>query len=134
MKNNTVFYLEDCILCEKLRMAKVIVNSTLHLVNKEIARFLSAHPSSTYRKLLELPDLYQELTTYVLSRTTNLYTVTAGRRKSSVRYSKLYQSSKLQLHIAALINQGMQDLLLQEDEYVKQHASNREAFWNFVDC
>jgi hypothetical protein len=92
-------------------MADIIVNMTQILVSDEIENVLDSQAEKFYQKAFSLPDLRQELITYVLSRIPNLYSVIKEEQELSMTCNSIYQSAVKQLHIKAVIHQGCHDLL-----------------------
>ncbi len=92
-------------------MAEIVVNLTLLLLKDEIENVLDSQDGKCYQSAFDLPDLRQELITYVLSRVPNLFQVIEEGEKPSSKYNPLSESTVKQLGIKVVIHQGIHDLL-----------------------
>jgi len=102
------------------KMSKTLVNMTLLLVSEEIENVLDSQAENFYQEAFSLPDLRQELITYVLSRVANLYRVIEDGQESSIKCNPLCKSAVKRLHIEAVIHQGIDDLLPRKDNLSSQ--------------
>ena len=114
-------------------MAKLNVKDALTLINEKIVEFLEKNCTFFYQKSFSLPDLRQELITYVLIRINILYISTDGEQVLSTKYNFLSELSKNTLSLENIISQGVYDLLPQNNNCIKQReeteiiASLRES-------
>ncbi len=92
-------------------MGKTLVNMTMLLVNDEIENVLDSQAEKFYQQAFSLPDLRQELITYVLSRVANLYKVIEDGHEPLTKCNPLCKSATKRLHIETVIHQGIDDLL-----------------------
>lgn len=95
------------------KMAKIIVNLTLPLVNEKIEYVLYRHANYFYQRAFSLPDLRQELIIYVLSRFTNSYTAIDAGQELLITYG--HELAEKQLQIETIIYQGIYDILPQSE-------------------
>ena len=80
-----------------------------------------------YQNFFSLPDLRQELITYVLIRINILYISIDGEQELSTKYNFLSETSKNTLTLENIISQGVDDLLPQNNNWIKQQYEEPET-------
>lgn len=107
-------------------MSQLNVNVALISINEKIIEFLEKDCNFFYQKAFSLPDLRQELITYILSRINILYLSIDAEQKPLIKYNFLYESKK-NLTIEHIISQGVYDLLPQKSNWAKQQFEETET-------
>lgn len=107
------------------KMYQLNANVLLTLVNEKVVNFLGKDCDSFYQKAFSLPDLRQELITYVLSRINILYLSLDAEQNPSIKHNFLYEA-KSTLTIENIISQGVYDLLPQKNNWIKQQYEEAE--------
>jgi hypothetical protein len=100
-------------------MARTIINLTLPLITEEIENVLDTCPYYPYHQAFAIPDLRQRLIVYVLNQIRSLYTVKIEDAEQQRLQSA--SSSEQQLHIKALIHQGIHQILQENTEWIYHH-------------
>jgi hypothetical protein len=103
-------------------MSKTIVNLTISVVNAEAEEVLESYPHHPYQQAFSAPDLRHRLISYVLSRTPGMYVVVEESQEQKIN-SQSYNccSDTQRSQIEALIHQGIQQILLDDPNWVANH-------------
>ena len=101
-------------------MAELIINLTLALIHEKIEKVLDEHCNYFYQQAFSLPDLRQELLTYVLSRINISYIAIEEGKHQSIQSNKLDQLLAKRLDLEAVIEEGIDDILPQKNKW-EQH-------------
>lgn len=110
-------------------MPKTIVNLTMPVIVEEIENILDNYQHHPYQEAFRIPDLYQELMAYVLSRVRSRYAVAdeLDRSEIAARSSRLVPLEE-KLHIESVIYDGIQhvfDIIWKTDQHLsmKRHQN-----------
>jgi hypothetical protein len=93
-------------------MSKTIVNLTLPVVIEEIETVLENYPYYPYQQAFANPDLRQKLIAYILSRTSNFYTV-IEEGEQLINPQHILCDLDKRSQIETTVAQGIQDILQQ---------------------
>lgn len=109
-------------------MAKTIVNLTMPVIVEEIENILDSYQHHPYQEAFRIPDLYQELMAYVLSRVRSRYAVVDEQDSSAIATRSRLVPIEEKLHIESVIYDGIQhvfDIIWKTDQYlsVKRHQN-----------
>jgi Late competence development protein ComFB len=109
-------------------MAKTIVNLTMPVVVEEIENILDSYQHHPYQEAFKIPDLYQELMAYVLSRVRSRYVVADEQERSALITKSRLVPLEEKLHIESVIYDGIQhvfDIIWKTDQHlsVKRHQN-----------
>jgi Late competence development protein ComFB len=109
---------------EKIEMPKTIVNLTMPVIVEEIENILDSYQHHPYQEAFKIPDLYQELMAYVLSRVRSRYAVADEGLANRSRLVPLEEK----LHIESVIYDGIQhvfDIIWKTDQHLsmKRHQN-----------
>jgi len=108
---------------------KTVVNLTQQSIVGEIESVLDTYPYHPYQKAFAIPDLRQELITFVLSRIPCFYSVISDRHISlakaeqeSLAYYQLPRKPlEQELHLQNLIHQGICSILQEKSDWISHH-------------
>lgn len=108
---------------------KTVVKLTQQTVLGEIESVLDTYPYHPYQQAFAIPDLRQELITFVLSRIPCLYYTTNEGQisfpeidKNCVLTYKLPRSPlEQQLHVQNLIHQGIYSIFQEKSDWISHH-------------
>lgn len=101
-------------------MVSTVINLNEQLVVSEVEAVLDSYPHHPYQQAFAIPDLRQELVTYVLNHLPGAGMYVAkerewyGRRSCTVR----------RLEIEKLLHQGIQAILRQRGDWISHHIPN----------
>ncbi len=96
-------------------MAKTVVNLNEQLIISEIEVVLDSYPHHPYQQAFAIPDLRQELVTYVLNHLPG-----AGMYGVRERYAGQSCTAR-RLEIEKLLHQGIQDILQRRGDWISHH-------------
>ncbi|HLO85055.1 MAG TPA: hypothetical protein VK203_08610 [Nostocaceae cyanobacterium] len=108
---------------------KTVVNLTQEIVIGEIDSVLDTYPYQPYQQAFAIPDLRQELNSFVLNRIPCFYhgfsqerVAVAETEKDSVLNYKLPRNPlEQQLHIQNLIHQGISAIFKEKSDLISHH-------------
>jgi hypothetical protein len=109
-------------------MAKTIVNLTMPVIVEEIENILDTYQHHPYQEAFRIPDLYQELMAYVLSRVRSRYAVVDEYDRSVISSQTRLVPLEEKLRIESVIYDGIQhvfDIIWKTDQHlsVKRHQN-----------
>lgn len=102
-------------------MAKTIVNLTMPVIVEEIENILDSYQHHPYQEAFRIPDLYQELMAYVLSRVRSRYAVADEHDRVAILNRARLVPLEEKLHIESVIYDGIQhvfDIIWKTDQYI----------------
>jgi hypothetical protein len=103
-------------------MSKTIVNLAISVVNAEAEEVLESYPHHPYQQAFSAPDLRHKLISYVLSRIPSIYIVVEENQEQEINSQSRYCCSNNQRdQIEALIHQGIQQILLDDHDWLANH-------------
>jgi hypothetical protein len=113
---------------EKIEMPKTIVNLTMPVIVEEIENILDSYQHHPYQEAFRIPDLYQELMAYVLSRVRSRYVVADELDRSGIADRARLVPLEEKLHIESVIYDGIQhvfDIIWKTDQHLsmKRHQN-----------
>ncbi|RCJ40323.1 hypothetical protein A6769_02860 [Nostoc punctiforme NIES-2108] len=110
-------------------MMKTVVNLTKQSIVGEIESILNTYPSHPYQQAFAIPDLRQELITFVLNRIPSFYSVMpdeqipAEAEQGSLAYYKLPRKPlEQQLHLQNLIHQGICLIVQEKSDWISHRV------------
>ncbi|MEC4879993.1 MAG: hypothetical protein SAL70_01415 [Scytonema sp. PMC 1070.18] len=98
-----------------------VINLTHQSVVKEIESILDNYPYYPYQKAFTIPDLRQELISYVLSRIPCYHTM-ASENTDWLSYNLPRQPLAQQLHLENLIHQGILAIAQAKSDWMDNHV------------
>ncbi|MBN4001333.1 hypothetical protein [Nostoc sp. LPT] len=108
---------------------KTVVNLTQQSIVEEIESVLNTYPSDPYQQAFAIPDLRQELITFVLNRIPSFYSVMSDEQippeaeQGSLAYYKLPRKPlEQQLHLQNLIHQGICLIVQEKSDWINHHV------------
>ena len=108
---------------------KTVVNLTQQSIVGEIESILNTYPSHPYQQAFAIPDLRQELITFVLNRIPSFYSVmsdeqiSAEAEQGSLAYYKLPRKPlEQQLHLQNLIHQGICLIVQEKSDWISHRV------------
>ncbi|MEH2027490.1 hypothetical protein [Nostoc sp.] len=109
---------------------KTVVNLTQQSVVEEIESVLNTYPSHPYQQAFAIPDLRQELITFVLKRIPSFYSVMSDEEiplaepeQGSLGYYKLPRKPlEQQLHLQNLIHQGICLIVQEKSDWISRRV------------
>ncbi|MDZ7955291.1 hypothetical protein [Nostoc sp. DedQUE09] len=108
---------------------KTVVNLTQQSIVGEIESILNTYPSHPYQQAFAIPDLRQELITFVLNRIPSFYSVMSNEQISgeaeqgSLAYYKLPRKPlEQQLHLQNLIHQGICLIVQEKSDWISHRV------------
>lgn len=101
-------------------MMKTVVNLTEQLIVSEIEAVLDSYPHHPYQQAFAIPDLRQELVTYVLNRLPSGGMYAVKERE----WSSHQPCTARRLEIEKLLHQGIQEILEQRSDWISHHIPN----------
>ncbi|MFN6482783.1 MULTISPECIES: hypothetical protein [unclassified Nostoc] len=109
---------------------KTVVNFTQQSIVGEIESVLDTYPSHPYQQAFAIPDLRQELITFVLNRIPSFYSVMSDEQmplaeaeQGSLAYYKLPRKPlEQQLHLQNLIHQGICLIVQEKSDWISDHV------------
>jgi hypothetical protein len=109
-------------------MSKTIVNLTMPVIVEEIENILDSYQHHPYQEAFRIPDLYQELMAYVLSRVRSRYAVVDEHDRSVIASQSRLVPLEEKLRIESVIYDGIQhvfDIIWKTDQHlsVKRHQN-----------
>jgi hypothetical protein len=106
---------------------KTVVNLTQESVIGEIDSVLDTYPYQPYQQAFAIPDLRQELISFVLSRIPCFYheiAVAEPEKDSVVNYKLPRNPLEQQLHLQNLIHQGIAAIFKEKSDFLSRHLSD----------
>ncbi|WP_066376224.1 MULTISPECIES: hypothetical protein [unclassified Anabaena] len=108
---------------------RTVVNLTQQSVLGEIENVLDTYPYHPYQQAFALPDLRQELITFVLSRIPSFYspvleeqpTLQNCEQESQLIHKLPRSPLEQQLHLQRLIHQGIYSIFQEKSEWISHH-------------
>ncbi len=108
---------------------KTVVNLTQQSIVGEIESILNTYPSHPYQQAFAIPDLRQELITFVLNRIPSFYSVMSDEQipseaeQGSLAYYKLPRKPlEQQLHLQNLIHQGICLIVQEKSDWISHRV------------
>ncbi|WP_375479238.1 hypothetical protein [uncultured Nostoc sp.] len=109
---------------------KTVVNLTQQSIVEEIESVLNTYPSDPYQQAFAIPDLRQELITFVLNRIPSFYSVMSDEQipltdaeQGSLAYYKLPRKPlEQQLHLQNLIHQGICLIVQEKSDWISHRV------------
>ncbi|MEH2228030.1 MAG: hypothetical protein V7K71_00065 [Nostoc sp.] len=108
---------------------KTVVNLTQQSIVVEIESILNTYPSHPYQQAFAIPDLRQELITFVLNRIPSFYSVMSDEQipaeaeQGSLAYYKLPRKPlEQQLHLQNLIHQGICLIVQEKSDWISHRV------------
>ncbi|MBN3879094.1 MULTISPECIES: hypothetical protein [unclassified Nostoc] len=108
---------------------KTVVNLTKQSIVGEIESILNTYPSHPYQQAFAIPDLRQELITFVLNRIPSFYSVMSDEQipaeaePGSLAYYKLPRKPlEQQLHLQNLIHQGICLIVQEKSDWISHRV------------
>ncbi|MEH2124964.1 hypothetical protein [Nostoc sp.] len=109
---------------------KTVVNLTQQSIVGEIESVLNTYPSHPYQQAFAIPDLRQELITFVLNRIPSFYSIMSDEQipaeaeQGSLAYYKLPRKPlEQQLHLQNLIHQGICLIVQEKSDWISHRVS-----------
>ncbi len=99
-------------------MSKTILNLTMPVIVEVIERVINTYPHHPYQQAFAIPELRQELITYVLNRVSNLYIVDENRQPISKQTKTLDSSLEQKLYIESVICEGIERIIRNRSEKI----------------
>jgi hypothetical protein len=102
-------------------MSKTIVNLTMPVIIEEIENILDSYEHHPYKEAFKIPDLYQELVAYVLSRVRSRYAVAEESERAQIVLRARLIPLEEKLHIESVIYDGIQhvfDIIWKTDQHI----------------
>ncbi|MBF2000040.1 MAG: hypothetical protein IGS38_04925 [Synechococcales cyanobacterium M58_A2018_015] len=106
---------------------KTIVNLTIPAIVEAIETVLSEEPYCSHPQIAAIPNLREELITYVLHRVRSRYRVVDSKDKISVVFRSLTISPEEKQSIEAAVYQGIRDLTQAFEHSVLSFAAQSSA-------
>ncbi|MEH2357890.1 hypothetical protein [Nostoc sp.] len=108
---------------------KTLVNLTQQSIVGEIESVLDTYPSDPYQQAFAIPDLRQELITFVLNRIPSFYSIMSDEQipaeaeQGSLAYYKLPRKPlEQQLHLQNLIHQGICLIVQEKSDWISHRV------------
>ncbi|OYD93779.1 hypothetical protein CDG76_17525 [Nostoc sp. 'Peltigera membranacea cyanobiont' 210A] len=108
---------------------KMVVNLTQQSIVGEIESVLNTYPSHPYQQAFAIPDLRQELITFVLNRIPSFYSIMsdeqipAEAKQGSLAYYKLPRKPlEQQLNLQNLIHQGICLIVQEKSDWISHRV------------
>jgi hypothetical protein len=100
---------------------KTVINLTKESVIADIESVLDTYSYYPYQKTFAIPELRQELITYVVSRIPCFYESTV--KENACDWSDKLPRNPLEhkIHIENLIHQGIQSIIKEKSEWISLH-------------
>lgn len=109
-------------------MSKTIINLSLSMVSEELDKILDSELFTLYTQALPESELRHKLITYVLSRIPGKYAVLEEAEAHHLNPAQLDWASEQRQHIRALIQQGIEQVIVQMKESVEADDSPSRQF------
>ncbi|MEH2285921.1 hypothetical protein [Nostoc sp.] len=109
---------------------KTVINLTQQSIVAEIESILNTYPSDPYQQAFAIPDLRQELITFVLNRIPSFYSVmsdeqiplTEAEQGSLAYYELPGKPLEQQLHLQNLIHQGICLIVQEKSDWISHRV------------
>ncbi|AKG22568.1 hypothetical protein [Calothrix sp. 336/3] len=100
---------------------KTVINFTQQSVIAEIESILHTYPYKPYQQAFAIPELRQELISYIFNRISCFYNATELEQNCSITYKSPRSPLEHQIHLQSLIQQGIYSIMQEKSDWISHH-------------
>ncbi|MDM9380329.1 hypothetical protein QUB80_06390 [Chlorogloeopsis sp. ULAP01] len=100
---------------------KTVLNLTQQSVIAEIESVLDTYPYHPHQQAFAIPELRQDLITYVFSRIPCLYSAIEPEQACWLNYKLPRTPLEHQIHLQNLIHQGVYSIMQEKSDWISHH-------------